>query len=119
MTHAMRHLIATSAMLCVILSACKHAPFALGDGSFHGHYYYGFERNDFIPCGGGFANRWSVTGDLKAVNAFIIANQVHDVVYVRWHGDLSGKGSYGFDGLEREFRVTKVLEVATYPLLRC
>jgi hypothetical protein len=106
-------------VLCSILSACTHTPFALVDGSFHGHYYYGFERNDFIPCGADFAGRWSVTGDLKAVNEFILANPGHQFVYVRWHGDLSGKGSYGFDGLEREFRVTKVLAVATYPLLRC
>ena len=106
-----RLLIAASAMLYATLSGCAGSPFALPFGTFRGHYSFGFESNDFIPCGAPFSERWWVAGDVTRVYEMVGDLGPDARVYVRWHGDLSGKGSYGDEGLERQIRVTRVLEV--------
>src|SRR5262245_40694948 len=94
--------------LVVVLGSCGD-PFALLDGSFHGHYAQGFEINDFLPCGARDGQQWWVVGSIQSVEQFMRDHSV-GTVYVRWRGELSDEGLYG-NGLERELDVTEVMEV--------
>ena len=88
------------------LTACD---LLFGPGqTYRGHYAFGFEENDFYRCGTGFAQRWWVTGDLQEVNAFIASHPASTRVFVHWRGEV---GAAGTQGLEREIRVTDILEV--------
>jgi hypothetical protein len=101
-------------VLYAALGACTDPPFAVRDATFHGHYSLGFERNDFLACGATFSQRWLVSGELDAVHAQMAEDLKPDAfasVFVRWRGNLSRRGSYGPEGLERQFSITEVLEV--------
>jgi len=101
-------LIMVLVVLCAPLIRCADSPFG-PESTFRGHYAYGFEQNDFYRCGADFSQRWWVTGDLSAVHAFIAAQHpAQPRVYVRWMGRLSREGA---EGLERQIRVTEILEV--------
>ena len=84
-------------------------PFALPDGSFHGHYSQGFEVNHFLPCGARDGEQWWIIGNIQTVQQYMSSNSL-GTVYVHWQGELSDEGLYG-TGQERELEVTRVISV--------
>jgi hypothetical protein len=101
-------------VVALLTPAACGDPFALPDGSFHGHYTFAFEASAFRPCGADAS--WWVSGDLDPVFAFFGPLPPGEAAraFVRWHGELSGKGRYGHLGAyERELTVTEVIEVRT------
>lgn len=107
-------------------SECIDPPIQSTVGEFRGHYTSGFESSDFRPCGGlpaaakVFDDTWGAAWvryspqfDWRRVKWPKVADTTsYPMFYLRWHGTLTGPGSYGHLGLATyEFVVDSIVEI--------